>query len=311
MTSHSRLSSIGLAAVLLVLVFAVAVPVGAQDTTIGLTVVVEPEAPYFGASVDFTITVEAFGGAVSEVAVQVFLACWEASGPTELSGNGDDILEPGEQWEYTCHQESVVHGDLQVIVTGVDGVGGDVSEELLFDCGALIPFNIGITTSTPEVYPDEEVTWEVLVGNDGPYALINVEAEARLNRSGPYSRMAGPVEKSGNGDDLLDPGELWEYHWSAVLWQDSFLTVLIRGTPEHSLGGGVGWNAESDVVIVIADSPPPESTTTVAATSTEDTLPRTGPNEPLKRLGALGVALLLFGVATLAGAAVLGKHRRQ
>ena len=259
MTSHSRLSSIGLTAVFIGFVFTAALPVAAQDTTIGLTVAVEPEAPFFGAPADFTITVEANGGPVSDVTVEIEHDCNAASGPTKLSGNGDDILDPGEQWEYTCHFNFVFHGVVSVTVTGIDDAGGEVSESLFFDYGAPFPFSIEVATSTPEVNQGDEVTWEVLVGNDGPYAIIGVDGDARLNRSGPYSPMEGPVEKNGNGDDVLDPGELWEYGYTAVLWQDGFVEVWIRGDPEHSPGAHFGSNAESDVVTVVPGPPSPGS----------------------------------------------------
>ena len=256
MTSYRRFVSIGLMAVLIGVAFTAVLPVSAQDTAIGLTVTVEPAAPYFGAPADFTITVEANGGPVSDVTVQIEHDCAAANGPTELSGNGDDILEPGEQWEYTCHTDFVLHGIVLVTVTGIDDAGGEVSESLPFDYGAPFPFSIELATSTPEVNQGDEVTWEVLVGNDGPYAIIGVEGRARLNRSGPYSSMTGPVEKSGNGDDLLDPGELWEYRYSAVLWQDSFVSVGISGDREDSPGTHFGSNAESDVVTVVPPPPP-------------------------------------------------------
>lgn len=50
-------------------------------------------------------------------------------------------------------------------------------------------------------------------------------------------------------------------------------------------------------------------TTTIASTTTEDTLPVTGPGDDLNRTGALGVALLLLGIVTLAGATVIGQSR--
>jgi hypothetical protein len=246
-------------AVLIGFVFAAALPVGAQDTTIGLTVAVEPEAPYFGAPADFTITVEANGGALSEVTVQIEHDCNVAVGPIEVTGNGDDILEPGERWEYTCHTDFVFHGVVLVTVTGNDDSGGEVSEWSMFDYGAPFPFSIEVATPTPEVIEGDEVIWEVLVGNDGPYAIIGVDGDARLNRSGPYSPMEGPVEKNGNGDDVLDPGELWEYSYTAVLWQDSFVEVSISGDPEHSPGTHFGSHAESDVVTVVPGPPSPGS----------------------------------------------------
>jgi hypothetical protein len=145
-----------------------------------------------------------------------------------------------------------------VTVTGIDDMGGDVFVEFMFEYGgAPFPFTIEVSTSTSEVHEGEEAAWEVLVGNDGPYAIVGVDGAARLNGSGPYSPMDGPVEQSGNGDDLLDPGELWEYAYSEVLWQDSYVSVSISGAPVHSPGTGIGSHAESDVVTVLPPLPPP------------------------------------------------------
>jgi hypothetical protein len=314
MASCSRLLSIGMTVVLIGFVLAAALPVSAQATTIGIAVAVEPDAPYFGAPANFTITLEVSGGTLSEVAVQIEHDCNTANGPIEVIGNGDDILEPGEQWEYMCHTDLVFHGVLHVTVSGVDGVAGDVSEFFRFDYGASFPFVVEVATSALEVYEGEDVTWDVLVGNDGPYAIVDIHAEPRLNGSGPYSSMAGPVEKNGNSDDVLDPGEFWEYHWSAVLWHDSFVEISYGGAPEHSPGTGFGSQVASDAVTVISGPRPAEAadgggtttttaggedttTTTVAAPTAVDTGSPvdSGPNVAL--LGAAAFLVLLAGGA--------------
>ena len=53
------------------------------------------------------------------------------------------------------------------------------------------------------------------------------------------------------------------------------------------------------------------TSTTVAPATTEDTLPATGSREDLNRTALLGFALVLVGIVTLSGAAVIGQHRRQ
>jgi len=251
------------------------VPVAAAPPTeIVIQVSVNPEAPFHGATADYGVVVSVAAGTLADVVVECRHDCSGTAPPTELVGNGEDVLEPGEEWLYEFHSDYVWHGVLGVHVSGVDEFGVATEKYVNEDYGAPMPFVAQIEAFPAALDDPGVVVWEVTVGNAGPYSIVSVVGDARiLSRfapsPNPYWFMDGPVELSGNGDDSLDPGEQWRFSFEAMLEVDSVLDAHISGDPVHFPGSHIGDTFRSDMLKV--DS----ATSTATSTTMIDTSPTT------------------------------------
>lgn len=217
------------------------------------------------------------------------------AGPTEVSGDGDATLELGEQWTYTC-DTIAFHGLINVEVSGTSG-GETVTAAGGVEFGAPLPIGGTLVASTISAEVDEVVTWTITVENLGPYPLIDVVAEARIIFDGqtgpvPYDPMTGPVEISGNGDANLDPGEIWEFSYSATIFTDSPAEVTIAAAPDGAPLTRFVSTFESAVGAL--DAAPPR-------TSPPSELPLTGSDSDAYLL-PVALLALLAGIGTVAAA---------
>lgn len=259
-------------------------PPGALD----LSVSVDPPTPFLGGAADYTVVVTGAGGEIAELVVQLEIDCSDLGERVEVAGDADDLLEPGDEWHYTCHTDAIEMGFVAATARGVDEHGDTVEESVHFNAG-IHPFDVQIISPAGQVSAGEEATWQFLITNLAPYSIVDVRAEARVLYEGrrppiPYETMAGPVEVNGNGDDLLDPGEQWAFSFTAYLWTDSSLHWTVGGVPAHAPWvATVGTAGSSAIVAVLA--PPP-------TTQPPAVLPYTGAESlPLAVIGLLCVAL--------------------
>ena len=176
--------------------------------------------------------------------------------PIKTGANGDDTLDPGEKWTYTCSHR-IVAGDPDpfpntVTVTGSDPLGGPDGTVTGTD-----------TTTNPVIDPRIAVDKSVRVGNAGEYGPGPVNAtvgdtlgyQFRVTNPGDVAltgvtltdarcdagTLAGPVKSSGNDDAALDPGETWTWTCTHLLIESDPRpfenTVTVKGT--DPVGGSV------------------------------------------------------------------------
>ena len=133
--------------------------------------------------------------------------CAPIAGPT--GDEGDQLLEAGEEWTYTCVR-TILEGDPNVVPNVATATGYDALErKVTDDDGASVqvikPATLVVKEGNVFAYPGDTVTFTFAVTNNGNTPLSDVTVTD--DRCAP---VTGPAQKlDGNQDGLLDPGEKW------------------------------------------------------------------------------------------------------
>lgn len=165
----------------------------------------------------------------------------KVTGPSERLGNGDALLDPGEIWDWYCGQPAWEFngGNHQFEATGRTEDGQTVTATAVVDYTLLHPVAGTVTSSADTVEAGEPVTWSIEITNPSTSRLIRVSINVRENSLGPYQALTRESEV-GNGDELLDPDEVWRYTYTATIWQDTFLEVEGGYAADHAPLTGIG-----------------------------------------------------------------------
>ena len=150
---------------------------------------------------------------------------------TFVSGDtdNDDLLDPGELWEYTCTttvSKSAPSNTPEVIentatVTGTPNVAGTIGAAVSDDDTAevtVIDPSISIVKSvapTEVRLPGGAVTWTATVTNTGDTPLFNLVVSD--DTCSPMEYQSGDT---GN-DEISDPGEVWVYTCEGEVSEDT------------------------------------------------------------------------------------------
>lgn len=174
------------------------------------------------------------------------------SGPVERLGNGDDLLDPGEIWDWYCGM--LASFEMGSIYLGASGTadGDRVSGWAEVRYSTENPFELTATASATSVAPGTKVTWTFVLRNLSPARFVDILLEVRPNNTGSYVGYWAPdVEIVGNGDVVMDPGEVWQYEHAETIWANTFLRAIAWYAPESE--PGIGWERfiDTDVVEVI------------------------------------------------------------
>jgi uncharacterized repeat protein (TIGR01451 family) len=167
----------------------------------------EPESQQVrsGDDVTFTITVENTGDVpLTDVEVSD-----EQCHTLDFVGgdeNGNDILDPGETWTYTCTVEDVIEDFTNtVMATGDPPEGEEVSDTDSAEVDVILPkVDIDKLPGVLQVRSGDDATFTIKVINEGDVALTNIRVTDEL--CDPPTLI-----DQGNGDDVLDIGETWTY----------------------------------------------------------------------------------------------------
>ena len=171
---------------------------------------------------------------------------------TYVSGdtNDDSRMEPGETWTYTCEKTYTTPGNVPnaaVANMEVEGAGTDVdatADEIVQVLGPDI--DLTKTASRGVVHSGDSVTYTYEATNPGDAPLDDVTLTD--DRCAPVTLATGD-----DGDDLLEPGELWVFTCTTTLTKPGGSappqlivtnTATITGTP--TLNGSTGTPVTDD-----------------------------------------------------------------
>ncbi|HEX2850154.1 MAG TPA: hypothetical protein VHN98_06365 [Acidimicrobiales bacterium] len=211
--------------------------------------------------------------------------------PVTRSGgdtDGDNLLDPGETWTFTCTSTLAATTTNTATVTGTDATGNVASATAKATVTVVTPaLTIDKTANPTSVNPGDTVTYTYVVRNTGDDALSNVVVND--DKCAPVTYQGGDTD----GDGKLDTNEAWTYTCSQVITADNpRLTNVGTVTAKDRFGDLVQASDTATISVVLPEVivRPPE-------------LPRTG--APVLKWSAVGLALLLLGIAL----ALLGGHR--
>lgn len=227
---------------------------------------------------------------------------FEVAGP---GNNGNNLLEPGEHFTYTCSKPNTSANYTNT--AGAEGTGDTSGEkvtdeddsEVLVD-GPVPSIKVDKTddngsrdldgtseNDTQTVAVGDKATFKITVTNDGSEGLTNIKLvdEVEASCAGdvilPNTKPASFLNftLTGNGDAVLDPGESFSYNCSK---QDTAIAydnvVMVTGTGVDS---GIVVDDEDDTKVLIPSGPScngltvvtpngnPTHTTDVTCTGTE------------------------------------------
>jgi uncharacterized repeat protein (TIGR01451 family) len=177
------------------------------------------------------------------------------------TGNEDDTLAPGEAWTYTCTLDSVTE---VVLNTATAVMVGPVGELTRTDVALVVPVESDIVIvkrASDDIVPaGSPVTYTYEVRNTGlivPLASVTVTDDT----------CADPtfVEGDTDGDDLLDPGEVWVYTCTATITETTTNIATATGVPSLPDGRTDEPVDSTDTETVTAYTPDIELVKTVSS----------------------------------------------
>lgn len=232
------------------------------------------DAVYQNTSVAYTFVVQntGIGNAVNVVVVDN--KCSPVVFSQYLAGNNDNILEPGEKWEYLC-AHNLTETTINVgTVTATDVLSQlQISDSNAATVGVIAPaLLISKTADASVVNPGTPVLYTFDVVNSGNDPLDAVEVVD--DKCAPTSLDSVVV---GDADSVMQPGETWRFTCSAVINETTQNMAYATGT--DSLNNAVTSNQAFYLVTVNNPTPTAtaSSTPTATATSTPTEVPTLTP----------------------------------
>lgn len=172
-----------------------------------------------GSNVKFTLNVRNLGD--QNLTITEFSDPLCSAPPAYGSGDdGDQILEPGENWQYTCTVTNVQTDFTNVaVVRAVDPNGITVEDDETAKINVVNAF-IDLTKSanTPQIFKGQSATFTLKVKNTGTAALGNLDIiDAQCGNSAPWTTHANPTDPSDiliidpSNDGVLSANEEWTF----------------------------------------------------------------------------------------------------
>ena len=141
----------------------------------------------------------------------------------------DEVLSQGEEWTYTC-TDTVTENTLNTGSATMQGPLGPITRE---DPALVITLPAGIqiikTASEDLVRAGTDVAYRYEVSNTGLAPLAGVIPNGVVDDF--CSAVTFVVGGDTNGNNLLDPGELFIFTCTATLTEDTTNTATATGTP--------------------------------------------------------------------------------
>ena len=225
------------------------------DSSINLEKTVAPELVPQGANTTFTLTVTNPGPApLSDITITDDTC----TGITFVGGdaNGDDVLQVGETWTYTCSMPIGKATVNTATVTGTDPGGGKPTDT---GVAGAIPYNPSLevvkTVEPFQVQPGGSVTYTYAVTNTGDVPLAGVRGSITDDTCSPVSYVSGDVNDNGLLDGDIDATPVFEFTSTVETWiftctttveEDTVNVVTVTGTPTDPRGNPIGPDVSAD-----------------------------------------------------------------
>jgi len=196
-----------------------------------------------------TYTADVSTGDNTPLTVQsvVIPGCGPLPGPGRLGGDGDDLLEPGETWRYTCTRTLLATATTNARVTATDGQSNPLTATAQLQVPVINPavslfeaVPAAVVAGTPEVLV-------YVVSNPGDVALSGVRVT---------SSVCSPVQFVGpdpNLNGVLDPGESWTFRCGVTL--PSSTTEVVGVTAQEVLTATAVTAGTSTTLVVTPNAP--------------------------------------------------------
>jgi archaellum component FlaG (FlaF/FlaG flagellin family) len=220
---------------------------------------------YVGDTVSYAFAVKNTGDdALKDVAVSDD-KCKSVTGPvSKLYGNADDVLDPGEEWKYTCSYVVPAHtlSDVNPVVNTVTATAKDTAYKVVTDTDQhstkILHPAIDIEKTGPATATaGSKVDYTLDVTNTGDVSFAQAKVDVTDARCD-----AAPVRTSVNGDASpasLDQGDRWTYACSvttAVGDATVVNTAGVKGTDAHDRSV-----TDEDTFTTRLEQPAPPTTT--------------------------------------------------
>lgn len=171
--------------------------------------------------------------------------------PVYVSGdNGDNILNVGETWQYTCSVANVVTNFTNTASVTATGGSGVVNDSDIANVVVLPPAEVDLikNTSTPNLAPGATANFTITIENTG---ALDVTVTSLTDDTCD----AAPVYVSGdlNTDNELDSGETWLYTCSVANVATTFTNTATVNVQEV---GGPSTATDSDTATVTVTTTP-------------------------------------------------------
>ena len=152
---------------------------------------------------------------------------------------GQDQLAPGDSWTYQASYRveesdicSCIVNNATVNASGpcsnVSNSSGGVIVEIIYQAG--IDLEKISDKSGEEVDAGDTITYTYFVANTGDVNLSNVSIEDDM------IRYVGYISGNKNGDDLLNPGEVWIYEGSYLVDEDDLCHSIVNYATARAMG---------------------------------------------------------------------------
>jgi len=178
-------------------------------------------------------------------------------------GNSDDILDPGETWTWTVNRSIESSTTFVAIGHGMDPDGFDITyengflherDEFTVDIISVFPDSVVTMTADKYwIYTEQEVKLTISEENTGYLPLTEVHVElfadgAKINTLTHAS--ASPTV--GNGDNVLEPGEIWTWTVNRTITDDTVFEAVGHGLDpsEVDITPANGFDKERDEITV-------------------------------------------------------------
>lgn len=228
--------------------------------------------------------------------------CQNPSRGADDPGNGDDTMDPGETWTYSCTASPTSSVVNTATVTGTplnpatdQPFAGNNPDVTATDTAAVNTVEPGLeltkTVDHSVVFPGTQVTYSYAATNTGTADLRNDTGDPGWvadDNCAPVQPVPATGNNSGdtNGDGLLNPGETWHFTCTATIDRLTLNIATIVAQPVDADGNPVGGPLTRHAPALVAVVRPAihlEKTALIPVVLDPDAAPVRGPDVPTPR----------------------------
>jgi uncharacterized repeat protein (TIGR01451 family) len=202
-----------------------------------------PATAFHGDKVTYTFKVTNPGNTTLSAVTVTDDKCAPLVGPAFAAGDNDALLEPGEEWRYTCTRTMPDHaaGETNPVVntataTGSDPAGAPHTDTDTHSTALLHPAIQIVKAGPASAEAGQRVPYQLTVTNPGDVAIVGETLSVTDPLCDAPPLLAGKFRGDGADPtpDTLDPGDRWVYGCFAPTGtgQGQLInTAQVTGTP--------------------------------------------------------------------------------